>query len=156
MKDLNDIIQQFNDVQDLPISEEIIGAYLEGNLAGADLRDVQNLLNSDDSLFNMVESLGDIDKGMDNLISTPRAGIETPSVLGVGDLSNYTTVNEEALNNTLISFNSGENIFEMDFGHIDALQHNTQSIVHENGTALSSHEYDQLDPSSNDLLKHQE
>lgn len=154
MKDLNDIIQQFNDVHDLPISEEIIGAYLEGNLAGADLRDVQNFLNTDDSLLNMVESLGDIDKGMDALMSTTRAGIGTPSVLGGGDLSNYTIVNEEALNNTLFSFNSGENIFEMDFGHIDALQHNTQSIVHENGTSLSSHEYDQLDQSSNDLLKH--
>jgi hypothetical protein len=32
------------------IGEEIISAYLEGNLAGADLRDVQNLLNTDDSI----------------------------------------------------------------------------------------------------------
>lgn len=154
MKDLNEIIQQFNDIQDLPISEEIIGAYLEGNLAGADLRDVQNLLNTNDSLFKMVDSLGDIDKGMESLISTPNAGIETPSVLGVDDLSNYTTVNEEAFNSARYSFNSDENIFEMDFGHIDALQHNTQSIVHENGAAISSHEYDQLDQTNNDLLTH--
>ena len=150
MKDLNEIIQQFNDIQDLPISEEIIGAYLEGNLAGADLRDVQNLLNTNDSLFKMVDSLGDIDKGMESLISTPKAGIETPSVLGVDDLSNYKTVNEEAFNSARYSFNSDENIFEMDFGHIDALQHNTQSIVHENGAAISSHEYDQLDQTNND------
>jgi hypothetical protein len=150
MKDLNEIIQQFNDIQDLPICEEIIGAYLEGNLAGADLRDVQNLLNTNDSLFNMVDSLGDIDKGMDALISTPKARIGTPSVLGLDDLSNSTTVNEEALSSARFSFNNGENIFEMDFGHIDALQHNTQSFVHENGTDLTSHEYDQLNQTSND------
>ena len=139
----------------MPISEEIIGAYLEGNLAGADLRDVQNLLNTDDNLFKMVESIGEIDKGIDAFISTPIAGIETPSVLGLDDLNNHTNVNEEALNNTRFSFNSGENIFEMDFDHIDALQHNTPSIVHENGTDLSSHEYNQLDQTSNDLLTHQ-
>ena len=155
MKDLNEIIQQFNDVQDLPISEEIIGAYLEGNLAGADLRDVQNLLNTDDSLFKMVESLGDIDKGIDALISTPTANVEIPSVLGLDDLNNnHTTDHEEALNNTFFSFNSGENIFEMDFGHIDALQHNTSSILHENGIDPSSHEYDQPDQINNDLLTH--
>lgn len=155
MKDLNDIIQQFNDIPDLSINEEIIGAYLEGNLAGADLRDVQNLLNTDDSLFKMVESLGDIDKGMEALISTPTAKVEIPSVLGLDDLNNnHTTDNEDALSNTLFYFNSGENIFEMDFGHIDALQHNTPPIVHENGTDLSSHEYDHPDHTNNDLLTH--
>lgn len=92
---------------------------------------------------------------MDAFISTPTAGIETPHVLGLDDLNNHTTVNEDALNNTSFPFNSSENIFEMDFGHIDTLQHDMPSIFHENGTDISSHEYDQLDQTSNDLLTHQ-
>lgn len=30
MKDLNELLQQFNDIQDMPISEELLGAYIEG------------------------------------------------------------------------------------------------------------------------------
>ena len=32
MKDCDDIISRFDNIQDLPVSEEMLGAYLEGNL----------------------------------------------------------------------------------------------------------------------------
>ena len=64
MKDINELMSQFDDLQDLPVSEEMLGAYIEGNLNGADLRDVQNVLNSDDGAMNLLENVEDI-------ISTP-------------------------------------------------------------------------------------
>lgn len=57
MKDLNDLILQFDDLQDLPVSEELLGAYLEHTLTGSDLRDVQNVLNSNDIAMNLVDNV---------------------------------------------------------------------------------------------------
>lgn len=60
MKDINDLLSQFDDLQDLPVSEEMLGAYIEGNLNGADLRDVQNVINSDDDTMNLLDNVDDI------------------------------------------------------------------------------------------------
>lgn len=55
MKTLEELKARFASIQDLPVSEEMIGAYIEGNLNGADLRDVQNFINSDQSVLDMIE-----------------------------------------------------------------------------------------------------
>lgn len=55
MKTLEELKARFASIQDLPVSEEMLGAYIEGNLNGADLRDVQNFINSDQSILDMIE-----------------------------------------------------------------------------------------------------
>ena len=83
MKDLNDLLQQFDDIQELPVSEETVGAYVEGNLAGSELRDIQKLINSDEIFAQSVNAIGDIDKSMIDVISPPQLGVEAPTTLGI-------------------------------------------------------------------------
>lgn len=114
MKDLNEILQEFDGIQELPVSEESIGAYLEGKLAGAELREVQNLLNSDDNLFQMIEKVSDIDSHIENLINIPQDGLTRPSVLLDGD--NYFEGVSDDVNYSSLTFNNGGSIFDADFG----------------------------------------
>lgn len=54
----DDLLNTFDSIEDLPISEEMLGAYLEGNLRGAEMREVQNLINADNfvaEFSNMIE-----------------------------------------------------------------------------------------------------
>ncbi len=48
-------INKFSDIEDLSISEEMLGAYLEGNLHGSEFREVQNLLQSDAATSNLID-----------------------------------------------------------------------------------------------------
>ena len=119
MKDLREMILQFNDIQELPVSEETIGAYLEGNLAGADLRDVHNLLSSDSGLCRLMNEIDGIDKSIDKFISTSPSIIDPPSILNsVGNRDNVTYDNN-FLSEDTFSLNSGENIFDIDFDLLD-------------------------------------
>lgn len=54
----DDLLSKFERIEDLPVSEEMLGAYLEGNLRGAEMREVQNLINADNfvaEFSNMIE-----------------------------------------------------------------------------------------------------
>ncbi len=53
MKSLDELISRFNDIQDLPVSEEILGAYVEGTLQGAELYATSEQISSDSSLNEM-------------------------------------------------------------------------------------------------------
>lgn len=52
-----DFQDKFDDLQDLSISEEMLGAYVEGNLRGSEFREVSNLLSADDDLSDLVQSI---------------------------------------------------------------------------------------------------
>ena len=43
----------------LPISEEMLGAYLEGNLHGAELREVQNIVEKDFFVADLISNIDD-------------------------------------------------------------------------------------------------
>lgn len=46
---------KFDDLFDLPISEELLGAYIEGSLRGSEFREVQNLLSDDLNLSELMD-----------------------------------------------------------------------------------------------------
>lgn len=50
-------INKFDDLEDLPVSEEMLGAYLEGNLHGAEFREVQNYVHEDTSLSSLIGNI---------------------------------------------------------------------------------------------------
>lgn len=50
-------INKFDDIEDLHISEELLGAYLEGNLHGSESREVQNFINNDASVSSLIDSV---------------------------------------------------------------------------------------------------
>lgn len=43
---MNSLIEKFNSVKELPVSEELIGAFLENTLIGSDMREVSNFMNA--------------------------------------------------------------------------------------------------------------
>lgn len=64
---------KFDFIEDLPVSEEMIGAYLEGNLLGSELREVSNFVESDDNLYcivNEVESISNIQEETESNLQT--------------------------------------------------------------------------------------
>lgn len=52
-----DILNKFDRIQDLPISEEMLGAYIEDKLNHAEREFVQHEINSDLSLINLSHSI---------------------------------------------------------------------------------------------------
>lgn len=123
MKHLNEILQEFDGIQELPVSEETIGAYLEGKLAGADLRDVHNLLNSDDELYQFVDSLGDTNMVFDNLINLSQYGIEIPSALNSDNTKTSIGGYSDGINDNAFTLENDDSIFNIDFGQFDTMEH---------------------------------
>ncbi len=48
-------------IKPLPISEEMLGAYLEGNLSSEDVRNVENMLSDDDDLNSLMNEIMNCD-----------------------------------------------------------------------------------------------
>lgn len=43
----DDLLRKFSDIEDLPVSEELLGAYLEGTLSGAEMREIRNIIDTE-------------------------------------------------------------------------------------------------------------
>lgn len=54
MKSLDKLISRFNDIQDLPVLEEMLGAYVEGTLQGTELDAILDQISFDYSLREML------------------------------------------------------------------------------------------------------
>lgn len=63
---------KLDSLMELPISEEMLGAYLEGNLHGAELREVQNIVEKDSFVADLISSTDDVMQ-MNNDLSNPWA-----------------------------------------------------------------------------------
>lgn len=141
MKDLKEILQEFEGIQELPVSEETIGAYLEGNLVGSELRDVHNLLNSDSGLSQIVNEIEDIDKSIDNFISPSQSGIETPSILNSFERIHEVPFGSGFPGEDFFTLDSGESLFDVDFGSLDvSTPHEKLSIGHSHDIAVDPNE----------------
>lgn len=57
MKSLDKLISRFNDIQDLPVLEEMLGAYVEGTLQGTELNAILDQISSDYSLREMLNDI---------------------------------------------------------------------------------------------------
>lgn len=61
----DELMKKFDSIEDLPISEEMLGAYLEGNLSPYESELVRNEIDSDLSLMNLTHSVtSDIDSNI--------------------------------------------------------------------------------------------
>ena len=54
-----ELLNKFDRIQDLPVSEEMLGAYMEGNTSDDESLYIDNLLSFDSSFSSLVDSLGD-------------------------------------------------------------------------------------------------
>ena len=54
MKDYQDLLNDFNSIDDLPISEEMLGAYIEGNLSDPERMMVEEYFENDSALNDLL------------------------------------------------------------------------------------------------------
>ena len=52
--------EKLDALMELPVSEEMLGAYLEGNLHGSELREVQNIIEQDSFVADIISDTDDI------------------------------------------------------------------------------------------------
>jgi len=57
MIDYNELISRFDDIQDLPVSEEMLGAYCEGTLNDVDAADVSNCISDHAELGELMNDV---------------------------------------------------------------------------------------------------
>lgn len=57
----DDLLHKFSDIEDLPVSEELLGAYLEGGLSGAEIREVCNIIDTEPSFAGLYRGLSETD-----------------------------------------------------------------------------------------------
>jgi len=76
MKDLNEILSLIEDIQELPVSEESIGAYIEGTLNETELKSVETIIDNDDRLNQLLDSVNDISNDMENMQNSPDSKID--------------------------------------------------------------------------------
>lgn len=53
----NELMNKFDRLEALPISEEMLGAYLENNLHGSESREIKNLINGDTNISDLVSAV---------------------------------------------------------------------------------------------------
>lgn len=62
MKEIDENLAcKFGDIADLPVSEELLGAYLEGNLDGIDAATVEDAISEASDLEDLVDGVSDVD-----------------------------------------------------------------------------------------------
>ena len=54
MKSLEELMSRFNDIQDLPVSEEMLGAYLENDLSAAEEEEVSMLIHDNPKINSLM------------------------------------------------------------------------------------------------------
>lgn len=57
MKNYDDIIDRFNDIQELSVSEEMLGAYIEGNLNSYEMEQISESIQDDELLRAISEDI---------------------------------------------------------------------------------------------------
>lgn len=53
----DELLHKFDCIKDLPVSEEMLGAYLEGNLHESEFREVHNFIQEDNAMCDLVDSI---------------------------------------------------------------------------------------------------
>lgn len=149
MKELKDLIQDFDSIQELPISEESLGAYMEGHLAGAELRDIQNILNSDDDFFHRFKSIEESSHDMNRIISVSESEVDIPSVLNANEIGQTLSDVGRILNDTDFAFSNGDSIFDVDYNIIDA---GINTISHHEGFNPLSQDSELYNRTHDDIL----
>lgn len=67
MKNYDDLINRFDDIQDLPVSEEMLGAYLEKNVSNSELAVLEFYIEENPIVSDIIEGVSDIQISLENL-----------------------------------------------------------------------------------------
>ncbi len=64
------LLKKINSLADLPLSEELLGTYLEGNLRGSELREVQSMIGYNSALYDICNIENTLESLTDSFIGT--------------------------------------------------------------------------------------
>ncbi len=111
MRHIDKIISRIETLEDIPISEEMLGAYFESKLTDEESDMVRGIIDSDLFLINleqevktMVEELVNVDNSIDDGIEHLMS-IELPEVFIVSDMDNNISYNsDDILSDTEIEY----------------------------------------------------
>ena len=115
MKKYEDIISRFDNIQELSVSEEMLGAYLEGNLDLYEMENISKMLQDDELLQTISEDI---------MFSSPELNHNDNDLLDIEMGDDATTSGIE--NNTTVDvdysmMDSDENIMEHESDIEDSL-----------------------------------
>lgn len=139
----DELLSKFDRIHDLPVSEEMLGAYLEGNLMGSEFREVHNLIGNDHDLCDFCESIS-----LDNQLS-----IDTLTPITIGDdiyINGNDNINIDINSIALPLISSNFNFGELGQNIITDepalfLNEGDGSILDNDHTALDSTEFNDMD-----------
>lgn len=80
----DELLNKFDRIEDLLVSEEILGTFLEGNLRGSEFREVQNYIHADAVVSDLIDIIEDDINGANDLDLSYELGIE--SMIGSDDI----------------------------------------------------------------------
>lgn len=82
MKDYNELIKSFDTIKELPVSEEMLGAYLENTLSGIELSNVEDVMSTNPFIAEILEDANNLSYFSD----ADDLWINSQSVNGLSDL----------------------------------------------------------------------
>lgn len=100
----DELLNKFDRIQDLPASEEMLGAYMEGNTNDEESLYIENLLSFDSGFSSLVDSLGD-ELGDSN---SPTESIDHTVI----DLIDLPLFYDESFINQQLTFSEMDNSYE--------------------------------------------
>ena len=74
------LLNKFNQIEDLPVSEEMLGAYLEGNLTTSEVSDIEYAIQENDSLNELTSLSREYDTGFDKSDDSIIEDFDLPSI----------------------------------------------------------------------------
>lgn len=120
----DELLAKFDRIQDLPVSEEMLGAYLEGNLRGFEPREVQNLIEFDNNFADFFDNLSN-DLSFVESIQFAGTNIQPVNEL---TFSNTSVIDESAM--PIIPYSLSESINEIDFDMTDNVVRESNAVSH--------------------------
>lgn len=76
----DELMKKFDSIEDLPISEEMLGAYLEDNLSPSEIFDVESAIQESDYLSELANPDLEYNADLDNSIDTSIEDFELPII----------------------------------------------------------------------------
>ena len=103
MKNYNDIINRFDDIEDLPISEEMLGAYLEEKISDSELETLESYKEESPIISEIIKETNDFQISIDD-----------------SDIDNYETIEYQEMQDFINLMNFDTTIPQNDVNHFSS------------------------------------
>lgn len=140
----DELMKKIDSIEDLPISEEMLGAYLEGNLHGSEFREISNLIHENSNLSDLAGNIENDIYTINDMNFSIGAELESSYEYDVvladsflqeiGELEFYSFIDTSSMNGDLIlhctchNYVNDEN--EISIHHSDVTEHD-QNLNHQ-------------------------